>query len=435
MRRASRGLALALAIFVSTGFAGLAVAEPPPWFIDEEKLPFEPLPGATALWGVHTGAGFRIEVPDAWNGGLVLYAHGFRGFGPELTVSMPRIREHLIAGGYAWAASSYRANGYVPGIGARDTQALARHFHGLVGKPDRVYISGHSMGGHVTGVAIEQWPERFDGALPMCGVMGDFELFDYFQDSYLVAETLIGNDPVIPTPPDYAVVGAEAAKAAMEAVPGGFPALLNPTGQAFRAAIAALTGGARPTFAEGWLGPVGADFVFNNAGTGGGRENLETFYQLDFDPAPSAEEQAFNELIVRIAADPQFRHPEGLGRAPGSRNDVPPIHGNIRLPVLTLHTLGELFVPFHMEQIYARRVAERGNAELLVQRAIRDVLHCGFTLEEEAQAFDDLVEWVENGVRPAGDDVLDPAAVADPAFGCAFTTGFSPFRSFLPPCP
>lgn len=73
---------------------------------------------------MHKNAGYRIEVPDAWNGKLVMYAHGFRGaqsadlaagrdYRAELTVdSPPRLREYLIANGYAWAASSYSKNEY-----------------------------------------------------------------------------------------------------------------------------------------------------------------------------------------------------------------------------------------------------------------------------------------------------------------------------------
>ena len=34
-----------------------------------------------------------------------------------------------------------------------------------------------------------------------------------------------------------------------------------------------------------------------------------------------------------------------------------------------------------------------------------------------------LVSWVETGAKPAGDDWLTPATVADPEFGCAFTDG------------
>ena len=57
-----------------------------------------------------------------------------------------------------------------------------------------------------------------------------------------------------------------------------------------------------------------------------------------------------------------------------------------------------------------------------MQRAIRDFEHCGFAPEELVIGFIDLVKWVEIGITPAGDDILDPAAVADPNFGCAFTT-------------
>ena len=434
--RAAR-LSLALAIATSTAWVGTLEAAPKPWFVDEAALPFVALPGATAYYGVHAGAAYRIEVPNNWNGKLVLYAHGYRGTRPDLTVSNPSIRNHLIANGYAWAASSYSANGYMPGQGAKDTHALMRYVGGLIGQPERVYIAGHSMGGHVIGVAIEQWPNAFDGALPMCGVMGDSELFDYFQDVYLVGETLIGNTPAVPMPADYATNGALALRAALGP---SYPAVLNSTGLIFKEVIENLSGGQRPIFDQGWFGPfsgTGGNFILSQAGTGAGRENLTTVYQFDGDAALSSEEQAFNDLIVRVAADPQFRRKDGLGPYPGTRGDTdsPPITGDISIPVVTLHTLGEVFVPFSMQQIYARRVAEHGQSDLLVQRAIRDVNHCGFTIAEQTRAFDDLVNWVENGVKPGGDAVLDPAVVAAPDFGCQFTEGTNITRSNLPVCP
>ena len=52
---------------------------------------------------------------------------------------------------------------------------------------------------------------------------------------------------------------------------------------------------------------------------------------------------------------------------------------------------------------------------------IRSTGHCDITPEERISAFDALVNWEENGVVPAGDDVLDPQVVADPDYGCAFT--------------
>jgi hypothetical protein len=63
-------------------------------------------------------------------------------------------------------------------------------------------------------------------------------------------------------------------------------------------------------------------------------------------------------------------------------------------------------------------------------RAIRDHGHCGFAVQEEAAAFEALVNWVDAGIKPGGDDILNPAAVADPKFGCQFSVpghaGFAP---------
>src|SRR5215216_3107975 len=228
-------------------------AAPPPWFVDEASLPFTALPGARAMWGVHAQAGYRIEVPANWNGDVVMYAHGYRGTGPALTVSNPPIRTHLIEQGYAWAASSFRANGYVPGTGAQDTHRLLELFGSLVGEPDRVYMTGTSMGGHVTGVAIEQWPDDFDGAQPECGVMGANELFDYYLDAYLVAETVAGNVPEVPTPADY-FTSPDGWPATRAALGPAFPVALNANGELYKDIIEQLTGGTRPTYDQGFAG-------------------------------------------------------------------------------------------------------------------------------------------------------------------------------------
>jgi hypothetical protein len=430
-----RGVLYATAIFLLT-ITAVVHAAPKTWFVDEGKLPFDPLPGATNMWGVHAGASYLIEVPDNWNGDLVLYAHGFRGEGPELTVGPPRIRAHLIANGYAWASSSYRANNYMPAVGAQDTHRLAKKFGSLVGKPNRVFLTGDSMGGHVIGHALEQWPKDFDGATPRCGVMGDSDLFDYFQDAYLASQTLAYGSAEIPTPADYVPDGANATKAALGPV---YPFVLNESGEQFKSIIQNLTGGERPTFEEGWtFSNFGGNFVIDNGATGDGRDNIDTVYRFDTATGPlSDEEEAFNDMIARIESDPQFRRANGNGIIPGSRAAVnsPKINGTFTVPVLTLHTIGELFVPFHMEQIYARRAAANGNSHLLVQRAIRDVFHCNFTGEEMVRAFDDMVEWVDTGIRPGGDDILNPEVVADPSFGCEYTEGASFARGFIPACP
>ena len=153
------------------------------------------------------------------------------------------------------------------------------------------------------------------------------------------------------------------------------------------------------------------------------QDNVETVYQIDTDPALSPDEIALNAAVLRVAQDPQGRHPNGIA-------NISPISGQLPIPVLSLHTIGDLFVPFSMEQIYARRAAAEGAADRLVVRAIRDHGHCGFAVQEEAAAFADLVNWVDHGVKPGGDDILNPTAVADPKFGCQFSVpghaGFAP---------
>lgn len=431
-------LALALAAnlgFVTTASAGHKPPPPPEpaWYVDEAALPFTALPNATAYYGIHRGAGYRIEVPNNWNGELVLWAHGYVGDSLALTVGDPPFREHLIAKGFAWAASSFSKNGYNTDVGAEDTRALAKLFERKVGKPRRTYMTGGSMGGNVTAIAIERWPRAFDGALAMCGNMGDNELFDYFQDAYLAGETLIGHTAQVPRPDDWATNGYPILRTSLGPQ---YPTQLNSTGLKFKEVIKNLSGGERPTFEQSWNGvPIsftGGEFILGFAGTVPGAENLFTVYQLDQDPGLSQEEEAFNDTIVRVPPDRRYRTRYGLIQGV---NNSPRITGRISIPVLSIHTLGDLFVPFSMQQVYARRVASQGRSKLLVQRAMRDMNHCVFTAEEGIRAFDDLVKWVKKGVKPEGDDVLDPAVVADPNYGCKFTEGVSPFRALLPPCP
>ena len=432
---------LLVVALVPTASAGAGGGPKPDYFVDEEKLPFTALSDATAYWGVHTGAGYRIEVPDNWNGDLVVWAHGFRGEGLELTVDNHPLRDLLIPSGYAWAASSYSRNDYDITTGVQDTHALVKRFNGIVGKPDKVYMTGASMGGHITAVSIEQYPNTYDAAMPICGVLGDYELFDYFLDFNLAAQQLGTGSSTYPVDPaQYIGITVPDIKANLEAFPGSWPFVLNGNGNNLKSLTELRSGGDRPNFDEAWsfwnsipAATGQGNFLFEIAigdGTlprspGVGLDNAETVYQFDTDPALAPAEQTLNDDIFRVSADPQGRHKNGLAQ-------VPKISGDISVPVLTLHNLGDLFVPVHNEIVYAERVSEHGKSDLLVQRAIRGVLHCDFTPQELGSAFLDLVGWVELGVKPAGDDWLDPVGVAGPSFGCTFTNGPHLFGTTCP---
>ncbi len=406
----------------------------PDWYVDEAQLPFDPIAGfedSAREWGVHRSAGYRIEVPANWNGSLVIWAHGFRGEGLALTVDSHPLRDFLVPSGYAWAASSYRSNDYNVGDGVKDTKNLVDYFSAHYGEPTTTYITGASMGGHVTARSIEQY-DVYDGAMPICGVVGDYALFDYFADYNVAGQQLGLGTSTFPQIDGLTYIGVDVPtiKANLEAFPGGWPVALNENGESFKQLVELRSGGDRPNFDEAWYfwntfpsfasGP--GNFLWD-IGVGDGTasrepgvvsDNRETVYQFDLDPAVSDAEAEFNDEVARIRGSQALRRSAAL-------NPIPVVTGDIDIPVLSLHNLGDMFVPFHNEVAYAQDVADHGKSDYLVQRAIRGVSHCGFTPTELVTAFVDLAVWVEFGVKPAGDVVLDPAIVAADDYGCQFT--------------
>lgn len=97
--------------------------------------------------------------------------------------------------------------------------------------------------------------------------------------------------------------------------------------------------------------------------------------------------------------------------APGARERTAnpvfaELTGRLTVSVLAIHETSDARVPFSLQQMYRRRTLAAGTADLLVQRAVRWPAHCAFDGQVREQAFDDLVRWIERGLRPAGDDVL-----------------------------
>lgn len=435
---------------------GYTVSNPPldPLTVDGEQTRVEQ--------GVRDHAAYTIEVPPDWNGELVLWAHGYRGTGKTLTVDPPAygLRQKLVEEGYAWAASSYARNGYDVATGVTTTRSLARFTarQVLPRRPGRTYVAGVSMGGHVIGRSLEQYPRFYDGALPMCGVLGDQELFDYFLGYNLVAQELAGVD-AYPFPTGYQTEVVPTIKERLGLGGGVGDPVTDPEGAQLVEVTTDLSGGPRPGAEAAFT--VWKDFLFTlgSPDTGGplalnpGRiaQNLDVTYR------PSAPVDV-DATVERVApADRRARRTHSL-------TAIPKIEGRPKVPTLTLHGLGDLFVPFSMEQVYRREVERRKQGNLLVQRAIRAAGHCEFTAGEVGTAWEDLTDWVEsrdavpgngrgNGKgrgqgrgaaavdRPAGDDVLDPAEVASPTYGCQFTdpagrgAEATPTRVLYPPCP
>lgn len=133
---------------------------------------FQALPGARADFGRLGGAVYQIEMPNNWSGRLLLFMHGYGELRPEANVSPPGIRTYLIAHGYAWGASSFSSTSSIPGRSADETAALWDFFTEKYGRPAWTYVTGQSMGGAASHIAAERYPDRFDGALGLCGSAG-----------------------------------------------------------------------------------------------------------------------------------------------------------------------------------------------------------------------------------------------------------------------
>ncbi len=385
----------------------------------------------TSRWaGVNKGASYRIEVPANWNGKLVMYAHGFRGNGAALTVDAPSIRRYLVQNGYAWASSSYSKNYYDVRAGVEDTNSLALAFNTIatargrtLAAPTRNYITGHSMGGHITGAAIEDEAAthainkvKYHGAVPMCGVMGDTELFNQFAAMQMTAQAVAG----VPSYPS--AKWSEIQTLVTSTLFTAFPTTPTTLGQQYLSVLENITGGKRPLFAQGIA--FGGSFpsawgTFGSDGTVTGILNKSVLdtnaftYTIEGNATATT---ALNAAVQKLTAtaDANRLRRDGL-------RWVPQVNGEYKIPVVSIHTLGDLFVPFSMQQVYQKRTAAKGNSAWLVQRAIRGASHCDFTVAEQAEAFDAMIKWERDGVKPGGDDVATAATVAAASYGCTYT--------------
>ena len=377
---------------------------------------FDALPGAKAFSGQYDGGLYRVEIPENWNGDLVLFAHGFvPNAGPNgsmLRVGVHRFREHVVKEGFAWAASSYRCNGYVPGQGLLDTVALVDLFKQANGgrAATRVYLTGESMGGHVTLLGMQEFPTMFAGGLAMCPAGP--ELFDYFAAMSAAAEVVTGVQFHADTvPQDVATMTAALGK----------PPDFTEKGRQLASIEIQMSGGPRPFAMEGLAGRFIANMSTSQAALVGSTtptnraiDTAHLSYAIGDGLGLTAD--TLNAKARRKTGDPQMRS------ANGPYEEVVPFDGKIQRPLMTMHGTGDLYVPIFLERSLKRAVAAAGNDTLLTQRVYRIGAHCQFSQPEMAKAFDDLVAWVKTGTKPQGDDVDGDLSNA----GLTFTTPLRP---------
>jgi pimeloyl-ACP methyl ester carboxylesterase len=349
--------------------------------------------------GTHRGAEYIISIPSPWNGGLVMYAHGYEGEGPGVgSVRASPLDFHLTERGYAWAASGYRSKGYRPDWFLADMQALRELFINEFGQPRWTIIHGQSMGGHVAVASLELHPGIYQGGLVECGVVDGVGLMDWLY-AYTAAAEYFSAMPLLGTArPDFDALATVAWPTVM-----GTPDNYTERGRRFDSVVKHLSGGEVPFRLEGMRQRYLQNLNSRQQNARGAQEfarHADTRQvQYDIDPGYGLDATVLNRDVPRVT-------PSSGARSRETNPVFAEMTGKIQVPLLTIHETGDFRVPFRLQQNYRRRALAAGTAHLLVQRAVRRPGHCGIEGTVRERAFDDLVVWMERGIMPEGDDVL-----------------------------
>jgi len=351
---------------------------------EKPKLP-------VAETGEINGARFRVDIPENWNGGLVVWIHGYRpaGLPPRLpgdpaeqgqgvVSSSESVTQIALSLGYAVAQSAFRIQGFALREGAEDSEALRQYFKRKYGKSYPAIVAGNHMGGLITYDVIERFPDSYDGALPMGGTaepkleflksrMFDLRLlFDHFIPG------LSGSVVEFPQSLSHSGIMAQS-KDLMKQKPEETKMLLRIFG------IRNEEGMAR-TLATYTL--VLRD-VYNSA-RGNAFDNRNTYYK------GSDDDLKLNREIKRYQSDP---------KAVEHVRQLPAPSGRITKPVLALNPHGDPVVPIESTHYYDTATQRTGTSHLYVQMWV-EAPWASYKPEEIRRALELLAEWIKHGKRP-----------------------------------
>jgi pimeloyl-ACP methyl ester carboxylesterase len=379
-------------------------------------------PRAGTYSGMIGRAAYAVDIPAHWNGTLLLYSHGYAAPGsgnPATDGADDTTKSWLLGQGDALAGSSYSGTGWALEDAFKDQVALLDHFAKKFGKPTRTIAWGHSLGGMITAGLVQLHPDRFAGALAMCGVLGGgIANWNGALDIGFAAQVLL--DPQLQvvriTNPganlDRARTAVNTARAdaqgrarlALVAALGYLPGWFNPLQPeppaadfaaqvvnqatwesfdfsyvfAYRAELEQRAGG-NPSW------NTGVDYRQAFAASPGRLETQALYQQAGLDLGADLDRI---ENSPRISADP-------AAAAYLDRNLT--FDGVLKVPEVTLHTTGDGLVVPANEAAYADVVRSAGASEQLRQLFTHRANHCVFTPAEQIAAFQVLFDRLRNG--------------------------------------
>jgi len=361
------------------------------------------------------GSQYAIYVPQDWNGDAIYYAHGFRDVAQPVDLrnqdEFYAVREALGAEGYAFAYSSYSANGFALKDGAQRTYQL----RGLLaaqmgGSPVRSYLVGHSLGAGVGLSLAEAFPGEYDGALLMCGIVGGTlpetqylshvrALFDYFYPGVLPGDVItVPPGTTITLPQLIAAVSsnpmglfaiASTQQTPLPWAPIGNP--LDPSSTAFQTMLGSLYGPLvfQLRAAENVKALTHGFSPFDNEETTYGASAAAVLPSPLLTPLLAGANAGVKRYVMPPAAEKYL-----------SQNFTPT--GDLRIPVLTVHNTWDPVVPDGIHEPRLLQLAgSMGATGNLLQRKYPAYGHCAIPASETLRGFHDLASWVTTGTKPS----------------------------------
>ncbi len=384
-----------------------------------------------------SGSPYVLEVPETWNGVLLVGAHPVpvAAGEPPWSPGDPLIDE-LVGHGFAVAGSASTIFWPLEQVFS-DTPDLLEVAAGVLGHPRHTISYGLSIGGIISAGLVKRFPRFFSGALPMCGnLAGAVANHNRELDIGFVVKTLLAprSDLKVTHIRDG---GANLAMAKTVL----HDAQASPSGRA-RLALAAAVGNIPGWYDAGSAKPDADDFAarqrnqfawFDEPGflvyflarkqvemQAGGNPSWNTDVDYAELVAGSINRDEVEALYVsagldlsedldRLASEPRVR---ADAAAAGYLERHIVFDGDLGgAPVLTVHTTGDgLVMPDH-ESAFAEVVRDAGQQGLLRQLYVNRGGHCTFSFAEILTALDVLLERIDSGAWP----VLTPAAMNERA--------------------
>ncbi len=400
------------------------------------------------------GATYKLQCPGgAWNGTLFLYSHGYVVPGtnnPATDVGDPDTGAWLLNHGYALAGSSYATTGWAIQQALPDQINTLNRFASTFSQPTRTIAWGHSLGGIITAGLIQRYPNRFQAALPMCGVLsGGVATWNTAADAAFAFQQLI--DPSVSvvniTNPGANLTGAlEAAAAAQQTKQGrarlALVAALGDTPGWFTP-LSPEPGPKNYTAQEAnqylWFSEVDGPFIFalraELEARAGGNVSWTTGVNYTTQLAESAGSAEVAALYKAAGLDlstdlATVQNATQISADPTAVQYVEhnvTFDGKISIPVLTMHTTGDGLVVPENEQAYRSVVRHGGNSSLLRQIFVHRAGHCAFTPAETITAARVLLHrlstghWTGSATNPAS--LNKKAAALGPKFNIFESNG------------